>query len=246
MTSNNSPGPHLFKRDKDGLLDNVAYIFNNDGSVNWRAMIKNEHLFPNRSWFEMRNKPVPKSIDGLKDNQLLIKLSGIKELARLRGFSRVSYSLDKCEHDHVAVKCTMAFIPNYETGGQEITFEDMANATINNTHSFAKDFLETIACNRSFVRCVRNFLNIHIVGDDEINKAEKQTATASSKKASTSDMSPQGMLSREFDNFDDFKSHLRDFWVNGTYKKEEVKTWDSFRDIPTKEARILLKLVKEN
>ena len=35
-------GPDLYIRKGDGLLENVDYIFNDDGSVDWRAMIKPE------------------------------------------------------------------------------------------------------------------------------------------------------------------------------------------------------------
>ena len=118
----NSIGPSLFKRDENGLLENIQYHFNEDGSVNWRSMISEEYLFPNKSWFELRKKDVPRSIEGLKDHQLLIKLSGIKELARLRGFSSVSYYAEKSESSHVAVTCSMSFIPNYETCGEVVNF----------------------------------------------------------------------------------------------------------------------------
>ena len=66
-----------YKRNEFGLLEGVNYEYNEDGSVNWRAMIAPEHLYPNKGWFEMRNQPMPQSIEGLTDNQLLIKLSGI-------------------------------------------------------------------------------------------------------------------------------------------------------------------------
>ena len=52
----NSLGPNLFKRDKNGLLTNIQYDFNEDGSVNWRSMIKEEYLFPNKSFFELNCK----------------------------------------------------------------------------------------------------------------------------------------------------------------------------------------------
>ncbi len=39
-----------YKRNEFGLLEGVEYKFNEDGSVNWRAMIKPEHLYPNREW----------------------------------------------------------------------------------------------------------------------------------------------------------------------------------------------------
>jgi len=91
----NSTGPSSFVRDENGLLKNIQYIFQEDGSINWRQMIKEEFLFPNKSWFDLRKKDMPRTIEGLKDHQLLIKLGGIKELARLRGFSSVSYDILK-------------------------------------------------------------------------------------------------------------------------------------------------------
>ena len=244
----NSFGPSLYARDFHGLLENVQYEFNEDGSVNWRAMIKEEHLFPNKSWFEMYKKPVPKTIKGLRDNQLLIKLSGIKELARLRGFESVSYETVKCEHDHVAVKCCVCFIKNYETE-EKVYYEDMANATFNNTSSFATKFLETIACNRAFVRAVRNFLNVHIVGDDEIDKSDGKSVSQEVSKSSNSALSANSMLESAVSNnlrcstFEEFKEKLREFWSKDLYRNDEAKQWEGFSDIPAKEARILLKLV---
>ena len=247
----NSLGPTLFTRDEHGLLSNIQYSFNEDGSVNWRAMIKEDHLFPNRSWFQSRNKDMPRSIEGLADYQLLIKLSGIKELARLRGFSSVNYHIDKCEDDHVAVKCSMQFIPNFETGGNPIEFQDMANATVKNTSSFATKFLETIACNRAFVRCVRNFLNVHIVGDDEMDKSSpSSTAETSSEKEDP--FSPITTLRKKAkdtlgcDSFDAFKVHLRDWWQNkkeGVYQNDSLKQWNSWSDISPKDARNLIGLI---
>ena len=245
VSIDNSFGPSLFSRDNNGLLKNTQYVFSEDGSVDWRAMIKEEHLFPNRSWFEGRGKDMPASTTGLKDYQLLIKLSGIKELARLRGFTEVNYEIDKCTEQHVAVKCQIHFTPNYETGLQPIIFEDIANATLNNTSSFATKFLETIACNRAFVRCVRNFLNVHIVGDDEIDKSDSSPASPGSQSSSAS-MSPHGILEQKFENFDALKVFLREMWAKKLYRNDSVKEWQAFDDIPPKEARILLKLFLSN
>ena len=242
-------GPAAFQRDEHGLLTNTEYHFYEDGSVNWRSMIKDEHLFPNRDHFKTRNLPVPRTIEGLKDHQLLIKLSGIKELARLRGFSSVSYKSVKCEEDHVAVVCEISFLPNYETGHQPVVFQDMANATINNTSDFGQIFLETIACNRAFVRCVRNFLNIHIVGDDEINKNNGKTNTSLQKNSSPSGISASEILKTSASNkmnctdFSDFKQVLRDWWREDKYRHESASQWEDWGDIPPSESRLLLKLV---
>lgn len=246
---NYKDGPGKFRRNTFGLLDNVDYHFSEDGSVNWRSMIKDEHLFPNKSWFDLRKKDMPRTIDGLSDHQLLIKLSGIKELAKLRGFSDVSYETVKCQDDHVAVICKIKFLPNYETGGQVVEFQDMANATLNNTSSFATKFLETIACNRAFVRCVRNFLNVHIVGDDEIDKSNSKTLAVQNNISPT--LTPSTMIENlakeklNCSNFEEFKVYLRDWWKDGKYKNGSVKEWNDFSDIPATQARILMKVMND-
>ena len=246
---NYKEGPGLFRRNEFGLLDNVDYIFDEDGSVNWRSMIKDEHLFPNRSWFDLRKKDLPRSIVGLGDHQLLIKLSGIKELAQLRGFSDVSYDVVKCGFDHVAVTCRVKFLPNYETGNGEVVFQDIANATLDNTSSFATKFLETIACNRAFVRCVRNFLNVHIVGDDEIDKSNTKSFGVQLNSQPT--LTPHSMIENlakdklNCSSFEEFKVILRDWWKDGKYKNDSVKDWNDFSDIPATQARVLMKVMND-
>jgi len=253
-SNNNRVGPDLYSRDEYGLLKNVDYIFNEDGSVNWRAMIKDEHLFPNRSWFDSRNKDCPRSAEGLADHQLLIKLGGIKELAKLRGFTDCYYDVVKCEEDHVAVKCSITFSPNYETGQETTVFSDMANATLNNTSSFATKFLETIACNRAFVRCVRNFLNVHIVGDDEIDKSSPNQSASSvvKSKKNSNPFSPLTTLRNKAESnlgcfdFSDFKEHVREWWrdrVEGIYQNENVSDWQKWEDISDQDARLIIGII---
>lgn len=236
----NSFGPESYQRDENGLLKNIQYVFHEDGSIDWRKMVNDKHLFPNAQAF---NGNPPSSIEGIPDNKLLIKLAGIKELARLRGFSDITYEVVKCELDHVAVICTMVFIPNYETDAKPIVFQDMANATLDNTHDFGQNFLETMACNRAFVRCVRNFLNIHIVGADEIGKNDNKSVKKNSGPPS---LSPQSMIAASYDkNFEEFKSDLRKLWAKDLYKNKEAAHWQDFNDLPIKEARVLIKLIKE-
>ena len=247
MSKNKIYGPDLWKRNEHGLLDSVDYIFNNDGSVNWRAMINPEHLYPNKDWFEMRKMPVPNSIEGLEDNQLLIKLGGIKEFAKLRCFHNVTYDIQESSDERVVVQCMINWIENYEgVYGNTQTFASIANATTNNTNGFAAKFLECIAENRAFVRTVRNFLGIHIVGADEIdsskNKAPIEVATASVAK----DISPQGILKEKANtDFDSFKGCLRAWYKTNAYTNdpEIIKTWNDYKDIPAKECRKLLKLL---
>ena len=153
IKTNNKVGPEKFNRDENGLLEAINYEFNEDGSVNWRAMIREEHLFPNKSWFESRKKDMPTTIDGLKDYQLLIKLSGIKELAKLRGFTDVYYDVEKCEENHVAVKCAITFAPNYEnTGSNQSYSQTWQTPHLIIQAVFATKFLENHCVQQSFCK----------------------------------------------------------------------------------------------
>jgi hypothetical protein len=241
--------PEKYKRNEHGLLESVDYVFNEDGSVNWRAMISADHLYPNKDWFEYRKMPVPDSIEGLDDSQLLIKLSGIKELARLRGFHSVTYDISESSDDRVVAQCMINWIENYESNGSQV-FTSIANATTNNTNGFAAKFLECIAENRAFVRCVRNFLNIHIVGADEIDSSKNKDKPIE-QTSKTTDITPQGILKKNLNDklgissFEDFKDHLRGLYKDGSYEGDasEIKKWQSFKDVPAKECRKILKLL---
>lgn len=214
-------------------------------------MVKAEHLYPNKDWFEIRKLEMPPTIDGLADNQLLIKLGGLKDLAKIRGFNSVSYEVIKSERDYVVVKCKINWIGNFETNGMCIEFEDMANASLENTNDFCAKFLETIAANRAFVRCVRNFLNIHIVGDDEIDKSKSKSKIYenSEQVQIDGDISPQNLLKKHavkklnVANFEDFKQKLRDMWTSELYQNPEAKSWNSFKDIPARECRKLISII---
>jgi len=160
--------PNIITRNQYGLLEssNINYIYNEDGSINWRKMIKIEHLVPNRQ------KTQETDVYKLQDKDLLILLGGIKELAQIRGYTSVEYKVVAASETYFATSCKITWLPNYETGGREVAFESLADATSNNTKSFARFFLAAIAENRAFVRCVRNFLKINIVSQEELGDAK--------------------------------------------------------------------------
>jgi hypothetical protein len=160
--------PNVFTRNKYGLIEDkrLNYTFNEDGTINWRKMVKTEYLVPNRQ------KTQETDVSKLEDKDLLILLGGIKELAQIRGYAKVEYNVVSATDSYFATSCKITWLPNYETGGKEIVFESLADATINNTKNFARFFLAAIAENRAFVRCVRNFLKINIVSQEELGDAK--------------------------------------------------------------------------
>ena len=167
--------PKLIKRDSKGLLGGVKYTFNNEGLIDWRKMIKAEHLVPNKE------RTQETDVTKLKDYQLIILLGGIKELAQIRGYTNVKYEVTSPSSDYVIATCSIDWIPNYETEGNPITFSAIGDASPHNTKSFTKIFLAATAENRAFVRCVRSFLRINIVSKEELAKQDLFIEVAKNK-----------------------------------------------------------------
>ena len=154
-----TPKLKVIKRDDNGLLSDVNYVFNDEGLIDWRKMIKPEYLVINKDSAKGET-----DINKLKDWQLIILLGGIKELAQIRGYTNVTYDVVSPNSDYVVATCNITWRPNYETEGQEVVFSAIGDASPNNTTGFGRAFLAACAENRAFVRCVRNFLRINIVG----------------------------------------------------------------------------------
>lgn len=228
--------PNLITRNKYGLIDDKSlnYVFNDDGSINWRRMVKTEHLVPNRQ------KTQETDVSKLQDKDLLILLGGIKELAQIRGYTSVEYKVVAASENYFATSCRITWLPNYETGGKEIIFESLADATMNNTKSFARFFLAAIAENRAFVRCVRNFLKINIVGQEELGDAKLLYDSSSSNENPTS---PHALLEKVMKdksvNFDQLKKKL----IKESF--DNAENLNSILDIPKAKIFELIERIKK-
>lgn len=162
-----------FERNELGLISSINYIFNEDNTINWRKMIKSEFLVANRDSLKKKKiDPETVKISELEDKDLLILLGGIKELAQIRGFKSVTYPQVLITDQYVCAVCRIKWTPNYETNFQPVTFEAIADAHIENTTDFGSIHLAAMAENRAFVRCVRNFLKINIVGQEETTQED--------------------------------------------------------------------------
>lgn len=236
------PGPPL-QRNEFGLIQGLEYKFENLGWVDWRAMLNPEFLYPNKDAF--KGVDVPESIEGLEDHQLLCKLGGYKDLARIRGYKKVSYELIHLTNG-VAAICTIEWIGNYETSGEAVVFSSTANATIENTSGFGAKFFETIAENRAFVRAVRNFLNIHIVGADEIDKS-KNTGSETPEPAKVTNELPTtqkalyNRLIKAGCNKTNWLAKIKELSGTGSFEFDE--SWKRTDDIPTITARKIMGLL---
>lgn len=212
------------ERNSQGLLENVEYSYKEDGSIDWRKMVKNDYLVPNKQ------RTSESDVSKLDDSKILILLAGIKELAQIRGFKSVKYTVSHADMEYVCVTCGITWIGNYETGGEEVYFESMADAGTHNTESFGQSFLATTAENRAFVRAVRNFLKINLVGNEEMGP----------KKIASSGNSYQNSSSNKFSAGNYLETTLKENNISFNYVKERMisdgvsgaEDWQTVNDIP--------------
>jgi hypothetical protein len=217
-----------FKRDTNGLLECIDYNFHPDNTINWRGMINKEYLVPNRDAFKAQKDINLKELDvsTLADNQLLILLAGIKELAQIRGYRNVSYNVIQAQPDYVAVKCTIDWCPNYETNMESVSFSALADAHLDNTKDFAKNFLMAIAENRAFIRAVRSFLKINIVGNDEMGKT---THIDTEVEPNTSITQPVALLQKTMEEYSVSFEQIKERAIQK--KMDGAETWLKVEDI---------------
>jgi len=214
--------PTAFKRNEYGLMEdkNVKYVFSDDGSVNWRKMVKPEFLVANR------DRTDESDISKLEDHELIILLGGLKDLANIRGFHSVTYTVTHASPEYVCVSCSIVWIGNYETEkGESVLFQSVADAGLKNTEGFGQMYLAAIAENRAFCRAVRNFLRINIVAKEEIKNVKISTPTSSSNAASP-DLFLKNLMKEKKITFDTLKVKMVNEKVDGS------DSWGSIKDIP--------------
>lgn len=227
----------LIKRNSYGLIEsnNINYIYNEDGTINWRGMVKPQYLVPNRQ------KTQETDVSKLEDKDLLILLGGIKELAQIRGYTDVEYKVVAASDSYFSTACKITWIPNYETEGRRITFEALADASVHNTKNFARFFLAAIAENRAFVRCVRNFLKINIVSQEELGDAKLLDDSSDIQQENPT--SPYALLDKVMKdkslNFDQLKTKLV------KEKFENVEKINNIQDIPKVKVFELIERIKK-
>lgn len=211
--------PIKITRNAHGLIDDgsVKYIYNEDGTVAWRKLIPTEYLVPNKL------RTTETEISKLQDKDILIVLKGIRWLAQTRGYNKIKYDVFTANQDYVLVKCKVTFIPNYETNNQEVTFESLGDASKENTESFGKLFLSACAENRAFARCVRNFLNLGIVAEEEMQSANPVQTTTNAD-------SPVIILKQLLDEYSYTFEKIKEKLV--AEKIENAEKWEKIEDIP--------------
>lgn len=233
----------LIKRDENGLIEGVGYIFNEDGSINWRKMVDPQYIAINEQ------RTTKTDISEVKDEDLIIRLAGLKKLLRIRGFKTREFRPVVATPSYVSTVCRITFIANYETEGQEISYEAMADASNYNTFDFAVNYLSAIAENRAFARCIRSFLGIDITAEEEIGPKQEPSAEPSeeSNQHRLADVFVQNLKAEDMSLEKFKKMFIKKYHKpDSKYKVEsDPATWEKIEDIPLVDLYTLNTLISD-
>lgn len=193
-----------YARTPDGLIEGFEYRRTEDGRIDWKAHLSARWLRvkdDKKAELERKVGRPLKDIDlsTVDDWYLFVKLGGYNEVARLRGFDSLTHSVDYVDAQKAVVTCTMHFVPNVEEPNG-LTCAGVASGSIYNIKPDFAPFMETIAENRAFARCVRRALNINIVSEEELGKGVAMTQGAAESRPEepqeTASLKPYAVLEK--------------------------------------------------
>lgn len=227
-----------------GYVEGIEYKHDKYGFISWKEMIPEEFIVLNRAAYEAEGKDITlfneealqDEIKNAPENKKLIKLGGFKYLARLRGIKSQTYSLAFRNNEMASVSCEIEFTPNSENIFG-LKMSTLAQASLENVNGEYAKYLDVIASNRAFIRCVREALNILILGQDEIPE-DKGRVTAL-KPGSPLDLIKKKVTEKSID----FAKLLSMLSASDISVKDE---WVNLDSLPTPIILTALKLIKEH
>jgi hypothetical protein len=152
----------------------------------------------------------------------------------LRGFSHRGFTITAPSDTCVIAVCDMIWRPNFETENKSVSYSSVGDATYANSTGFGKMYLGPIAQNRSFVRCVRNFLHINILGQDELTPKMPE---------SESDGKPKNLLEETMKEYNITFQTIKNTLIKEKF--ENAEKFEKVTDIPSYKQLDLLGRIKE-
>lgn len=219
-----------------------------DGNIDWLKMIPEKFIVPQ----DKMKKDIP--VSQLENHEKMVLLGGWKYLLKKRGYISKHDFIHESSTEFVSATCRIVWTAHEDSNGIEQTYESSADAHLGNTDGMMKKFLTANAQNRAFARCVREYLNIHVVGKDETDKATIEEMINQNKNNSSNNISyartPQeGLKNLLLNNGFNLKYAIKWFKdekkSNNILSVEEIDAITDWNDIPLSGCYALINAFEE-
>lgn len=141
------------------------YPLDENGNIDWLRLIPEKFIVPQ----DKSKKDIP--ISELQNHEKMILLGGWKFLLKKRGYISKHDIIHSSSNEFVSATCRITWTAHEDSDNIEQTYEASADSHLENTDGMMRKFLTANAQNRAFSRCVREYLNVNVVGKDETDKA---------------------------------------------------------------------------
>jgi len=181
-------------------------------------------------------------LETLDDKFKIVLLQFFKDIAHKQGFASINYSpIGQAHEGYAGLVCSIQWSNSQITSG-------VGDAHYNNTTSFTKHYCGPMAENRSFVRAVKQFFNISLLGADEIGETPEE---GEKKEPSTGPHVILKKVAKEklgvitFSKFKEYlKTQLKNSPENPWIKVEEYEEWANYKDWPDVKKSKIAELVE--
>lgn len=219
----------------------------------WRDCIDPSFLYINERYYTSRNKDIPQSVAEAEDDGVIVRLIGLRDLARRHGYKSISYRAFPCESGESVIGCRIDWSPSSYNGNREVATEGIASVNRDNIFGAGIRFKEANASNRAFARAVREYFCIFSVCEDELDKPDYTKGGEQNvpQVVKPSNQRSNKVLERsvstylDFDTFFEFKERFLKQKVQGGSLEEDVLMYESYEEIPTELCKKLTALVKK-
>lgn len=224
-------------------------------NVPWRKLIDPKFTYVNEQYFKDRNLELPANKEEVDDDGLIVRLSGLKDLAAKHGYDFIGYKNISTDSENVVYRCSIRWARTAYNGHKNVSTVGIASANRDNLTTSGFKYKESIASNRAFARAVRDYFGIFSVSEEELDKTipEKICSEVYQPNGSISPKDLRSPLLLEkaaidvfgVKSFSEFKEKLSSFTSDHEIL-EESKDWESYKDISSDRCKKLRKLIKDS
>lgn len=233
-------------KEAEAIEDNKKFEFLNEKGkpnffeIKWRELVDETFLYINENYYVRKEKSVPENVSSAEDDGVIIRLAGLRDLARRHGFKSTRYETLHFDNDNCVMRCRITWEPTSYNGYREVATEGIASANRENMFGIAFKFKEANASNRAFARAVREYFCISSACEEELDKP----SLLKEVDAAPTDIKPKNLRSNkvlektvstflDIDTFLEFrekyvKPNLELFCLDDTFF-----SYEKYEDIPS-------------
>lgn len=225
----------------------------NSLNVKWRDLVNESHLYINEVYYNKRGLPIPEDVSSAEDDGVIVRLTGLRDLARRHGFKSVNYRPLLLNDENCVMCCSITWEPTAYNNYREVVTEGIASGNKENLFGFAFKFKEANASNRAFARAVRDYFCIFSACEAELDESEAAKIAKSENAPSVSvrSLRSNNLLKKtvqkvlDYDTFEEFKQKYIRVNLERLSLDQSIQACTDYEDLTSEDCKLLIAELKK-